>query len=129
MAALVWDTVVTRYPLGEFETVPLDAQTDILTFVNTRLNVRNLDGEDGITTKLARIYLAAHLGVGAKPGAGLDGDESVAGPIASESTGDVSRSYVYIPSSVAEGIWSSTEYGRAYERLILTSPARLPFTV
>lgn len=127
MAAITWAIVTGFYPQGGFETVPVVAQDMILEFVNTQLRPEKFDGEDGITTKFARLYLAAHLGVGAKPSA--DNDDPVAGPVSAESTGDVSRSYVLIPTTISEGIWSSTEYGRAYERLVQTSPARVGFTV
>lgn len=128
MAALDWPTVVTFFPNAGFETVPVLVQDLALAFVNTRMAVDMFDGEDGPTTKLARLYLAAHLGLTSLPALGADSD-SPAGPVTAEATLGVSRSYAYVQTSINEAIWSTTKYGRAFEQLIRTSSARLPFTV
>lgn len=72
------------------------------TYVNTKISVDVFDGEDGISTKLVRIYLAAHMAT-AFGAAG----ERAAGPITSESEGGISRSYSVLSSSLLGG----TEYG------------------
>lgn len=116
MSAITWDHVLDFE--ASVSTVPLDAQTAILAHVNAHLYVANLDGEDGPTTRLARIYLAAHHGLGAVPGAGGAGG----GPVASESGGDgLSVSYAITSSAMTSGALGETSWGRKY--LALVRPA------
>lgn len=107
---ITWSNVV-NLPAPELATVPLAAQTQILTFVSTFLS------EDvwGGLIDTGRAYLAAHLATsGSRGGAG--------GPVTSESVGQVSRAYA---ASIAAGAaqLGSTAYGLTYEYLTSTLPA------
>jgi len=88
MADITWANVTAFAP--ELSTVDEDAQTFILAYVNGDygIAVSEFDGEDGPTTRLVRIYLAAHLGTINGSGAGGAG-----GFVTSESAGGLSRSY------------------------------------
>ena len=118
MADIIWADVLALAP--EL-TEPSDAaRVYILEHVNAELDVDMFDGEDGPTTRLARIWLAAHL---ATSGASSSGGGSV-GPVTSESVGGMSISYgAYDTSDAAAG---TTTYGRLYLSLVQNSFARLP---
>ena len=58
MAAIVWADVEAVAPTAT--DVDVLAQGFILGYVNITLAVARFDGEEGPTTKLARVYLAAH---------------------------------------------------------------------
>ncbi len=117
MAAITWQNVVDFEAL--VTSVAFDAQTAILADVNTRLNVSVFnDGEDGADVRLARIYLAAHAGLGCLPGNG-----SAGGPVASISGGDgLAVSYTVSPVSMSEPDLMSTAWGRKYLGLIRRTP-------
>lgn len=124
MAAINWADVTAM--ASELSTVEAAARKLILDYVNgPALDPASFDGEDGYTTKLARVYLAAHM---ASPiGKGAAG--AAGGPVTSESMGGLSRSYSV--GSVASSVDStgSTDYGRRYEALVKNSLARLPFVI
>lgn len=117
MAAITWQNVVDFEAL--IASVPIAAQTAILADVNTRLNVSVFnDGEDGADLRLARIYLAAHAGLGCLPHVGVGG-----GPIASISGGDgLAVTYSVQPLSLREPDLMSTSWGRKYLGLINRTP-------
>jgi hypothetical protein len=124
MAAIVWADVITI--ATELSTVDGAARVFILTYVNgPAMDPACFDGEDGYTTRMARIYLAAHMG--SSIGKGAAG--AAGGPVSSESMGGLSRSYG--SASVASSVDStgSTDYGRRYEALVKNSLARLPFVI
>lgn len=123
MAAILWTDVLNLAP--ELSTVATGAQNIVLAWVNgSGLDVNSFDGEDGTTTQLARIYLAAHLASSVGHGAsGVSG-----GPVTSESMGGMSRSYS-VPSMPMKSAYSSTVYGRMYETLVDNSLARLPVVI
>ncbi len=118
MASIVWANVVDfAAPLSS---VDPDAQTAILAHVNTVLDVSLFGGEDGPTTRLLRIFMAAHMATTtATEEAG-----AVAGPVASESAGGISRSYANL-STPSDDDLKTTSFGRAYLSLVRTSPARV----
>lgn len=64
----------------------------------------------------AIMYLAAHLGQLVIRGGGG------AGPVVSESVGQVARTYAQ-PSSMSKGSLESTTWGREYQQLLRTLPA------
>lgn len=71
---------------------------------------------------MARIYLAAHLGTVAQ-----SGGSAPAGPVTSETVGQVSRSYAQlVGDALASSAWASTAYGRQYAAALRASTARLP---
>lgn len=118
MADIVWTDVTAFAP--QLTTVDAGAQTDILAHVNALLDVDQFDGESGPTTRLARIYLAAHVAASVQQGA-----SGSAGPVTSEKVGDLARSYGFsgfLSFSALEG----TAYGRLYKMLLSTSNARGP---
>lgn len=118
MAAIEWADVTAFEAL--VSTVPLAAQNTILAYVNGHVNVNAFDGEAGADTRLARIYLAAHLGLGAVPGTGASAG---GGPVASISGGDgLSVSYAVAASSTSEAGLSETAWGRKYRDLVRRTP-------
>ena len=122
MADITWADVTG--PTGMFPddaalgAVPVQAQAIILGRVN-RLSAQFFGGVDSDKYKLARIYLAAHLGAG-----GGVGGNAAAGPVTSESEGGVSRSYAVVPGAVS-GSHNGTSYGRLYDELVRSSPYRI----
>ena len=110
MASIVWTDVVNH--AASLSTLDAEAQTDILAYVNDRLNVRIFGGEDSASLKLARIYLAAHFGSGLVNGAGGE-----AGPVVSESAGGLSRSYGSL-FSMDSSVLATTAYGQSYLNII-----------
>lgn len=117
MAAIVWADVVAFAP--QLSTVASTVQTDILAHVNTALNVVTFGGESAPRLRLARIYLAAHVGTVTS-----GGGSAAAGPVTSESDGTISRSYASVSTAASDT--ESTSYGQMYAHLIRTSAARLP---
>lgn len=118
MAFITWAHVVDH--AAELATVDVDAQNDILAWVNNHLNVDLFGGEDAYKTKLARIYLAAHMGTGTRRGGAV-------GAITSSSAGGLSRSF-QVPSTTDTDL-SSTSYGAAYAMLLKTTVARVGFVI
>jgi len=121
MASILWSDVEAFAP--ELSTIDTVAQTGILAFVNTGLNIDILGGEAHAQLRMARIYLAAHFGT-----LSSQGGAAAAGPVTSESEGGVSRSYANLMSS-GGGALGSTSYGQLYEFIVRTSPARYPFVI
>lgn len=118
MAAIVWQQVVDFD--ASLEAVPEDAQTTILDHVNSALNLEAFDGEDGYRTRMARIFLAAHLGLGAVPGTSGAGG----GAVTSESGGDgLSVTYAVSAAATTDGALSETAWGRRYREIVRSSPA------
>ena len=120
MAAIIFADVLAFAP--ELESLAPAAQVMILEHVNADLDVDQFDGEDGPTTKLARVYLAAHMGTLARPGRG-----AAAGPVASQSAGGLSKSYATMAGDYAA--FSTTMFGRQYLELARCSFARLPVVI
>lgn len=120
MANIAWSDVVNH--AAELSTVGATAQTEILDYVNTVINVSLIDDEAGPKTKLVRIYLAAHMGT-ATVAASLA--TSAAGAISSRKEGDVAVTYA-ISASTAAAMPDSTSYGSIYLRLIKTTALKAP---
>ena len=114
MTAVVWTDVTSHAPA--LASVVSGAQTDILAYVNAVIDPSILDGEAGARTKLARIYLAAHLGTVGKRG-------SAGGPLTSESAGGISRGYGALMTGA---LLDETGFGRSYREIVRTSRARGP---
>jgi hypothetical protein len=119
MAAITW-TMVEAFA-AELSTVPASAQTDILDYVNETLAVDHFGGEDSINTKLARIYLAAHHGTITK-----NGSNGPAGPLLSQSTADLSRTYAAFSPAGSDALLDTTPYGKAFRSMVRRSTARCP---
>lgn len=116
MAPITWADVSAIAP--EVTSVPVAAQTDILAYVNTELNVTEWGGESSITLRLGRIYLAAHLGVTTAQGG------ASAGPVVSESAGGLSRSYANTSTT-----GSRTGYQDMFKELLNRLPCRVPIVI
>lgn len=115
MASIIWADVIAH--AAELSSAHIVVRTDALAFANARVSSANHDGEDGPTTRLARIYLAAHY-VASNPSFG-----GGAGPVTSESEGGLSRSYA-VASSTAWDALGSTAWGRKFSALGRGSRAR-----
>lgn len=112
---ITWADVVLLAP--ELSAIAVGAQTIILTYVNAAFDTTMFKTD---ALKMARIYLAAHLGTVTR----WQGS-AIAGPVISESDGRFSRSYAVIPQNISSS-FSGTSYGVMLEFLIKTSRARLP---
>lgn len=124
MSYIIWNDVTGHAP--ETVDTPTGAQTDILAYVNTALNLGYFGGENSPMTKLARIYLASHFATLLPPLSGIGGAAS--GPVTSEALGDMSRSYAVSASSVfSASLYGSTIYGRLFAMLLRQSSARVGF--
>lgn len=122
MAAILWSDVTAFAPT--LTTVAAAAQADVLNYVNTLLAVAEFDGEDGPTTRLARIYLAAHLAtVGA--GANSSSGGATVGPVIEEKVGDLQAKYSASAAQIVtvSGLGMSA-WGVLYLGIIRRSPAR-----
>ncbi len=116
MADIIWTDVVDF--ASELSALDSEAQTAILAYVNDALSPKAFGGEDSPKLKLARIYLAAHVGTLSRGGGGPSG------PVTSETAGNISRTYAAAGGAPSD--WSSTSYGQLYIALVRTSRARLP---
>ena len=123
MASIVWADVIGVAP--ELSTVSSLAQTDILAHVNVALNVANFGGEAHVTLRLARIYMAAHMGTFANTGVASGGP---AGPVVAEEVGDLKTQYGFSPPGAGE-LWDTTTYGKLFRNLCRMSPARAPINL
>jgi hypothetical protein len=118
MAAIDWDDVTAH--AAELSSIATIAQDDILAYVSDVHDVSVfVDGEDDVALRLARIYLAAHLG-------SLTPSSTAGGLVKSSSAGGLSRSYG--PFASADGL-KSTIYGLRYLDIIEGTPARAPVII
>lgn len=116
MAAIDWTTVVEEAPASELATFAPGAQFIVLEYVNTKLVVSGFDGEDGVKTRLARIYLAAHMATMLKR-------KGIAGARSAQSAGGVSESFS-IPTMPWLGIYAQTSYGQLFAMIAGSSAHR-----
>lgn len=114
MAAITWSDVTAH--ASDLTAVSAGAQTDALAYVNEMVDPDKLGGETSSRYHLARIYLAAHFGT-----VSLKNGTPPAGPVTSESVGDISRSYG-ISAGAGEDI-ASTGWGREYLALVRRAAA------
>lgn len=82
-----------------------------LSWVNTNVSVDTFDGEEGLTTKLVRIYLAAHFTVIGDQLGGASG-----GAVIGETEGGIARQYS--APDVSKSALNRTGYGQAVLGLI-----------
>ena len=115
MADILWADVQNITSDASLATVHIDAQTAILGYVNEHVGGESFSTWD---LKLARVWLAAHMGLFAIPGSGDAG-----GVATSESGGD-GLAVSYSTSAVASlDALGETDYGRAYLSMVRTSCA------
>lgn len=121
MADLVWSDVsdvIDRPPgLVPMASVPELVQNAILAYVNDALSANYFGGEESITYKLARVYLAAHIATVTETNA------VPAGPLTGEIEGGLQRTYAVI-QNLTNNVHGSTSYGRLYDDLVRSSPGR-----
>jgi len=117
VAVIAWSDVTAI--AGELSTVTSLAQTIILGWVNTTLDVGFFaGGEDSPKLKLTRIYLAAHLG-SLGPHVGV---------LTGEKEDDLEQSYTLPPiPPYGDPFWYRSSYGAAYQMMVNSTAARLPF--
>lgn len=120
MADITWADVEDF--AAELSVVDPDAQTLILAHVNSALSISLFGGEDAPKYKLARIYLASHMGAFAKPSV----SGTTTGPVVASSAGGLSRSFANTIAA-ALGSYGSTRYGLMYEMLLRTTTAGMGF--
>lgn len=101
--------------------VSSEAWLDILAYVN-ELDLSFL-GETDEVTRMARIFLAAHIGQVTRDASRGSGG-STAGPLTSESAGGVRRSYGML--ATGSGSLGSTRYGQMYMDILGMSQAAGP---
>jgi hypothetical protein len=121
VSQITWADVVDQAPELADPKVSISAQTTLLAWANTTLNVAIWGGEDSAKLKLARVYLIAHVATLATKG-GIQ----TAGPVVSQSEGGVSVSYANLMTSAGSGKMGGTTYGQLYEFLLSTTMAKLP---
>ena len=117
MAAITWNDVVAHVSGLTGAAVSTTAQADILSLVNTTLNVTGWGGETSPRLKLARVYLAAHYGTLAAEGA-----FGPAGPAKEEEVGDLRVVYAVPALTGGDPLLDTTAFGRAYRALARNTP-------
>lgn len=121
MAAIEWPNVVDF--AASLANVPTGAQDAILAYVNTTLAVATFGGEESPKLRLARIYLAAHMGEVLKR-------DGIGGAITGETVGADSISFSYTaPIKGAIESLETTSWGLEFQRLTNSTIARLPVVV
>jgi hypothetical protein len=117
MAFIVWSDVTAIAP--ELVSTAPALQIFALAEANSIVRVDAYDGENGITTKIARIMRAAHR-------ATLMGHADAAGPIIAETEGALSTQYAapFHPAGDDGDDLRETAYGRQYLGLVRRSNAR-----
>jgi hypothetical protein len=118
VAAIAWSDV-TGFASG-LTAVGAGARTDILNWVNNEgLSAANFGGEDSYRYRLARIYLAAHLGELALP-------QTASDAVASKTVSRDSLSVTYA-SATTPDLLIATQWGGLLKDLIEASPAAVGF--
>lgn len=110
---ITWANVVARAP--ELSTVGPETQAAILSDVVVMLNASVF----GDKYDMACAYLAAHYGTLSK-----NKGQGPGGPISSESTGRVSRSYAVAPKTARDDDYTTTIYGQRYLAIVNSLPER-----
>lgn len=98
------------------------AWTDVLLYVN-ELDLTYLTETDQVT-RMARIYLAAHIGT-----MSWRGGSAAAGPLTGEAVGGVRRSYGLISMMTTQTALGSTRYGQMYLDILTMSFAHGPLVL
>lgn len=114
MADITWSHVTQG--ASDLSAVATNEQTDILAYVNA-LAPDKFGGESAPRYKLARIMLARHFGQ-----VSLTKGSPPAGPVISETEGDLSRSYGF-PQIMSTVDLMATGWGREYAQLVRRSGA------
>jgi len=107
---------------SELSVLSDQAWVDILTWVN-EFDFTSLDTEQ--TVRMARIFLAAHLGTRAKRA----GSTGAVGPVISEAAGGVRRAYGQVSTTGTINELGSSTYGMMLTTILSMSGAHGPFVV
>jgi hypothetical protein len=119
VAAVLRTDVLAIAP--ELSTLTDQAWVDILAYVNAT----SASAFDDITAhRLARIFLAAHLGTASKRAA-----SGAVGPVIAEAVGGLRRSYANSAASTDTSSLSQTMYGNQYLAILKSSGTAGPFLV
>lgn len=114
---ITWSDVIAI--ASELEEVGDQARAIILAHVNGALNAAVFSSAASL--RLARIYLAAHLGTFSRP----DSTGTTSSDVASETVGGITRTYAAIARSAND--LERTTYGVEYRNILRMQPrARLP---
>ncbi len=122
MADITW-THVTDHAPG-LTGVSGAAQIDILDLVNNLLEVDLFGGEDATKLKLARVYLAAHMGQLWKDSQTGGGS---AGPALLKELGDMKTQYASGFGTFSAETYGTTRYGQQFVALRRTTLAVIGF--
>lgn len=130
MAAITWDDVLALPNLPpsvvSASTVWKTMVLSRINFVSTDLpgefNVDNFDGEDGPTTKMARVLMAAHLTLTMLP-------KPTGGPITEQHELDLGVTYAFTPFPMSAAWYAQTGYGLALWQIIQSSACRIGFVL
>lgn len=119
---ITWADVIAI--ASELDAVEDAARAIILAHVNGALNAA-VFGNAG-SLRLARIYLAAHLGTFSLP----DSTGFSSGDVVAESVGGISRTYAAVAAAASGTGIDGTTYGNEYRNILRMQPkARLPFVL
>lgn len=112
---VVWQDVVNLQ--ANLDSVSVGAQMVFLAYVNEDLNPAAFGGEDSARYRLARCYLAAHLGELERRNGGQSVNSETFG------TNSVTVSY-----GTSEEALAQTSWGRLFHAMLLASPLRIGLT-
>ena len=116
---ITWQDVISGAPAPELATPQVDllGQNYILAYVNAALDVSGFDGEAGPKTRMARIYLAAHM-------ATLARRRGIPGFLSEQHAGPVGESFAVLPQFAQFGTFGTTSYGVIYVQIVRGSAHR-----
>ncbi len=120
MPDIVWDDVTDAFPNdAALAAIAAGAAAGPLAVANG-LSAWAFGGSTSGKYKYARVLVAAHYAMHSG-----SGGTPVAGPVISEATKSISRTYAQLNKNAGTD-WSSTTYGQQYAELVRTSAARWP---
>lgn len=105
MAAIIWSDVVADAP--ELSAVAPAAQTVLLLYVNSVLDVAGYGGESHIRTRTARVMLAAHM-------ATMFRRRGVPGFLSEQHAGPIGESFAMPPMAAMLNEFAMTSYGALF---------------
>ncbi len=113
---------------SQLSTLDDNVWVDVIRYAN-EIDLSEL-GETDQTTRMARIYLAAHIATIAKQANSSSSSSIAAGPVISEAAGLVRRTYAAISNSTSSTTaLSSSRYGQMYLEILTRSLANGPIVI
>jgi hypothetical protein len=123
VASIAWSDVVAIAP--QLATIPVAAQNAFLAYVNIEIDVVKVGGdlgEDSPRLRMARLYLAAHMGE-------MWRRKGQSGELTSENVGATAIAFTYGARNFDGDVLKTTSYGLEYERIMASRAAlRMPIT-